>query len=48
VTAAAETESHFPDREVVECVTQVHARAELPISNEELDVVYPLRLGNLP
>jgi len=48
VTEAAETESRFPDREVVECATKVYVRAELPPSNEELDIVYPLRLGGLP
>jgi hypothetical protein len=43
-----EIESHFPDAEVTECVRKVFLRAAVPSSEQEVTIVYPLRLGHAP
>jgi hypothetical protein len=48
ITEAAEVESHFPDRDVTECVLEAYERAGLSPSGEDRVLVYPLRLGNPP
>jgi hypothetical protein len=48
VDEANEIESRFPDREVTECVRSAFLHVELPSTDRELTIVYPLRLGHAP
>jgi hypothetical protein len=48
VDEANEIESRFPDGDVTNCVRQAFLHAEVPITDRELTIVYPLRLGHAP
>jgi hypothetical protein len=48
VDEANEIESRFPDGEVTNCVRQAFLHAEVPATDRELTIVYPLRLGHAP
>jgi len=48
IVEATEVESHFPDRDVSECILEAYERAGLAPYGDDRVIVYPLRLGTPP